>query len=59
MPIYAAAGVAHIWLVDPDLKTLEVFALQGSQWLLWQAFKETDKVAAPPFEAVSIHLSAL
>lgn len=59
MPIYAAAGVTHVWLVDPDLKTLEVFVSQGSQWLLWRAFKESDEVAAPPFEAVTIHLDAL
>lgn len=34
-PIYAREGVRHLWLRDPDARTLEVYRLeQGAQWLL-------------------------
>ncbi|MGB1109202.1 MAG: Uma2 family endonuclease, partial [Gammaproteobacteria bacterium] len=40
MPIYAREGVAHIWLVDPELRTLEVFALSDEQWVLHGAYRD-------------------
>lgn len=59
MPIYAAAGVAHAWLVDPDVKTLEVFALESGRWVLLLAEEGNARVKAPPFDAVEIDLGAL
>jgi Uma2 family endonuclease len=29
LPIYAREGVAHVWLVDPTARTLEIFRLEG------------------------------
>ena len=37
MPIYARAGVGHIWLLDPELRTLEVYALESERWVLLEA----------------------
>jgi Uma2 family endonuclease len=34
MPVYAREGVKHVWLVDPQEKTLEVFALDGPTYRL-------------------------
>jgi Uma2 family endonuclease len=31
MPLYAHYGVEYLWLVDPDLKTLEAYQLQWSK----------------------------
>jgi Uma2 family endonuclease len=59
MPIYAREGVAHIWLVDPDLRTLETYALEKGRRLLLQAYQDNDKVSAPPFDAIELDLSAL
>jgi len=59
VPIYAGEGVAHLWLVDPDLKTLETYALEGGRWLLLGSYKEDEKVCAPPFDAIELDLSAL
>ena len=33
-PIYASAGVAYLWLIDPVDRTLEAFELLDGQWLL-------------------------
>jgi Uma2 family endonuclease len=57
--IYAVHQVAHAWLVDPDARTLEVFALQDGHWRLETALKEADEVRAPPFDAINFSLAAL
>lgn len=59
LAIYAEFGVSHCWYVDPIAKTLEVFALTGSKWLLTATFKEADEVTAPPFEAHTFPLDGL
>jgi Uma2 family endonuclease len=59
MPIYAREAVPHLWLVDPDLRTLEVYALNRDHWLLLNAYKEDDKVRAPPFDAIELDLAVL
>ena len=60
MPIYAREGVAHLWLVDPDLHTLEVYQLQADgHWLLLTTLKEDEPVQQPPFEAVAFALGSL
>jgi Uma2 family endonuclease len=57
--IYAAQGVAHAWLIDPDARTLEVFALIDGPWRLDMALKDSDEVRAPPFDVIQFSLVAL
>lgn len=59
MPIYAEAGVAHLWLVDPDLRTLEVYARDGAHWVLPGSHADQDVVRAAPFDAIELELAAL
>ena len=60
MPIYARENVPHLWLVDPDTRTLEVYRLQAnSHWLLITTLKEDEPVQQPPFDAVSFPLGRL
>lgn len=59
MPIYAERGVQWLWLVEPVLRTLEVFGLSEGRWRLEGAWQEDDMVRAPPFEAIEIPLSGL
>ncbi|MBK8510087.1 MAG: Uma2 family endonuclease [Candidatus Competibacteraceae bacterium] len=59
MPIYAAQGIPFLWLIDPDLHTLEVFVLSEGRWSLERVCQESDPVSAPPFEAVTFALSDL
>jgi Uma2 family endonuclease len=57
--IYGAAGVGHLWLVDPRARTLEAFALREGAWVLLGALKDGDEVRLPPFEAVGFSLAVL
>jgi Uma2 family endonuclease len=57
--LYAANAVAHLWLVDPDARTLEAFALSAGAWTIAAAFQEGDEVRAAPFEALGSPLGTL
>jgi Uma2 family endonuclease len=59
LPIYAAHGVAHVWLVDPLVKTLEVLKLQGGTWMLVGTHGNDDLIRAEPFDVVELLLSRL
>lgn len=59
LPIYAGRGIAHVWLVDPILRTLEAFENQGGRWLLLATLKNDDPVSLPPFDAISFSLASL
>jgi Uma2 family endonuclease len=59
MPIYSAHGVAWLWLVDPDQRTLEVFRLAEGHWVMEGAWMELDAVAAPPFGELTFSLGDL
>ena len=59
MPIYAREGVSHLWLVDPELRTLETYALENGHWVLLGGYRDDDLVSAAPFDAISLNLSAL
>ena len=60
--LYAKAGSAHAWLVNPLLHTLEVLRLSASnphQWLSLAVFRDGAKVRAEPFEAFELDLAIL
>ncbi len=57
--IYAREGVPHLWFVDPDARTLEVFGLRGGRWALLDTLADDAEVSQPPFDAVAFPLSAL
>ena len=59
MPLYAQFGVTHLWLIDPDIKTLEAYERSEKSWLLLQTLKEDETVALPPFQALEFALSDL
>jgi Uma2 family endonuclease len=57
--IYGEVGVAHLWLLNPTARLLEVFARSENQWRLFGTFSGTDEVSAPPFDAISFSLGVL
>ena len=56
---YAGHGVEHLWLIDPQARTLEAFRLVGGAWMLGGAVHDHAEVRLPPFEAVAFPLAAL
>ena len=59
MRIYRRESVGHYWLVDPVLRTLEVYRLASGQWLVVDTWEGDVKVRAEPFDAVELDLALL
>jgi Uma2 family endonuclease len=57
--IYAREGVGFLWLIDPDVQTLEAHLLRSEQWVRIGAWKGNAAVHAAPFEAIELELGAL
>lgn len=55
--IYARERVAHLWLVNPILKTLEVYRLTEAHWLLLRTFTNDEVARAEPFGEVEIEIA--
>lgn len=55
--IYARESVGHLWLVDPLAKTLEVYRLDGRQWIVAGTHAGSDVVRAEPFDAIELALA--
>lgn len=60
LPLYAEHGVPHAWLIDPVLRTLEVFALDvDRRYKLVTVARDGAKLRVPPFEALELDLAGL
>ena len=59
MTIYAREKVAHAWMVDPTIRTLEVFRLDGPTWCMIKTWHGDVSVNAEPFDAIALDLTAL
>ena len=60
LPIYAAHGVPHVWLIDPIARTLEVHSLDDDhRWRDVRIHEGDARVHAPPFDAIELDLGAL
>ncbi|MFO0558479.1 MAG: Uma2 family endonuclease [Polyangiales bacterium] len=59
MPAFARHGVESAWLVDPELRQLEVYRLDRGSLREVARYQGNDRVCAPPFESESFDLSEL
>lgn len=59
MPLYRREQVPHVWLVDPGARTLEVYRLDGANYLLVDTYADDAPIRAEPFEAIALDLGAL
>jgi Uma2 family endonuclease len=59
MPVYLAAGVHHIWLIDPERQLLEVLRAENGRWVLLAVHGGDQVVRAEPFDAVELDLLPL
>jgi len=57
MPIYARERVGYLWLVHPSLQTLEVYRLEGQQWVIASSHVGAEGARAEPFGAVELNMS--
>ena len=58
LPIYAALGVKHAWLVEPLSKTVETYRNDGKHWVLLGTFADQDEMRAEPFDAIPLLLAS-
>jgi hypothetical protein len=49
LPLYASTGVAHVWLIDPDLCTIEVYESIEKRPTLVATARGARVVRLPPF----------
>lgn len=54
LPVYARHGVGHAWIVDPALRSLEVYRLHGEHWLLVATHEGDAPLRAEPFDEVEL-----
>jgi Uma2 family endonuclease len=59
LPLYAAARVWHLWLVDPEARTLEVYRRESNLWVLVATHGDDARVRAEPFADVELDLLRL
>ena len=59
MAKYAEHNVSHLWLIDPEHTTLEVYRLESGRWLLLGTFDGAEKVRVEPFQEIEIDLADL
>jgi Uma2 family endonuclease len=59
LPIYVREGVSHVWLLDPLVRVLEVYRLEGSGYRYGTTHGGAEVARIEPFEAVELELAAL
>lgn len=59
LKVYARERVPHVWLVDPDGRTLEVLTLDGATYRIAEVFSGDAKARVVPFDAIELDLSIL
>jgi Uma2 family endonuclease len=57
--IYANAGIAHAWFVNPVERTLEVLRLRDGAWTIVAVCSGPDPVRVKPFDAIELPLGRL
>ncbi len=55
--LYAAQGVPHLWIVDPDALQLDAFALERGGWRLLASYFDDDTADVAPFVGTPLLLS--
>lgn len=59
MRIYRRERVGHVWLINPLLRTLEIYRLAESGWTLVDTHEGSAVVRAEPFDAIELGLASL
>lgn len=54
MRIYAREGVGHLWLVEPLLRTIEVYRLEAERWVVVGVHAGDEPARLEPFDALEL-----
>ena len=55
--LYAAHGVKHYWILDPEVCLLEIYELQAGKWMQLGVYDRADKqVRLVPFDAIVVNV---
>ncbi len=57
--LYQSKSIAHYWIVDPEERTIEAYALQNGQYVSSGRGGDNDTVRLPPFPELAIALGQL
>lgn len=57
MRIYAREGVGHLWLVDPLLRTIEVYTLRDGEWVVKAVHAGNEPARLTPFDVVELEVA--
>ena len=57
--LYARAGVAHYWLIDPEARVLEALALRDRTWMEIGVYDDSATARIAPFEAIELEVGRL
>ena len=50
LPLYARCGIAHVWLVDPELRLVEVYETTRERPTLVASLRDAERAPLPPFD---------
>jgi Uma2 family endonuclease len=56
---YAARGVPHYWIVDPEQRTVECFRLEGGAYRLDASGRDREEIVVAAFEGLTLQLEDL
>ncbi len=59
MRIYRREKLGHVWLLNPVLRTLEIYRLESGRWSQLDVHEGDRAVKAEPFDAIDLDLGAL
>lgn len=51
LPLYAAAGIHHAWLVDPGDRTVETYRNESHRWVMLNVYAEHTEARVGPFDS--------
>ena len=57
--LYARYGVPYLWLIDPDARAIEAFALEHDRYVLAATAAGAEPVDLPPFTGLALVPDAL
>jgi Uma2 family endonuclease len=57
MRIYGRERVPHLWIVDPILRTVEVYRLEGERWIVATTHGGGDPARLEPFATVDLEVA--